>query len=155
MSLDPSGASRLSATDLPRLLRVIERAQQRALPHSLAPSEHFLKIGLQRPRSELYARINARSMVLWPALLEEAAGMIARGGAISALADRTIGYREAAQALRGALKQEEAIALLQRNTRRLAKRQLTWWRRETNTIWVRPDEGLAQLSPSLQMLLAH
>ncbi len=150
---DPAAAARLSPSDRPRLVRVIERART-GVPHDAAqPVGPVVKIGLQLPRVDLYTRIDARSVVLWPHLVRETTVLLDRGPAAQALAERTIGYREAALHLRGSLGEADAIALLQRNTRRLAKRQMTWWRREANTIWLRPDVGIAQLRPSLKTLL--
>ncbi len=156
LAADPGAAARISPRDRPRLVRVIERAQAGVSPRVQSPlPQPVLKIGLQRPRKDLYARIDERCALLWPLLLEETAALAARGEQAKALVQRTIGYREALEAMRGERQADEAIALLRQNTRRLAKRQLTWWRREPSTIWVRPDDGLAQLGPTLSVLYAH
>ncbi len=149
MSVDPAAAGRLSPGDRPRLVRVIERALSPRTTASRGLRARFLKIGLQRPRPELYARIDARAALLFPALSEETPRLIARGEAAEVLVRRTLGYREAARAMDGELSPEEALAVLRQGTRRLAKRQLSWWRGEANAIWVRPDDGIGQLGPTL------
>ncbi len=144
MAVDPLGARRLSPQDRPRLIRVIERSRAAGGGGGATPVR-FLKIGLQLPRAQLYARIDERALTLWPHLLRETSLLVTRGPQASALVERTIGYREALRHLRGETGPEEAMRQVQMETRRLAKRQLTWWRREPDTIWLRPDEGLRQL----------
>jgi tRNA dimethylallyltransferase len=148
MAVDPLSAQRLSPQDRPRLIRVIERSRA-AGGGRVASSMRFLKIGLQLPRAQLYARIDERALTLWPHLLRETSQLITRGPQASALVERTIGYREALRHLRGETGPEEAMRQVQMATRHLAKRQLTWWRREPDTIWLRPDEGMRQLRAML------
>ncbi len=144
LALDPQAAADLSPRDRPRLVRIIERARQgtRGGP---AIRGDYLKIGLQLPREELYARIDLRTVALWPHLMAETRRLVGRGPGALALVERTIGYREALRHLRGEISPEEALRQVQIQTRRLAKRQLTWWRREPNTIWLRPEVGIEQL----------
>ncbi len=137
-ALDPAGAARLSPSDLPRLLRLIERAGHGA-PQPPAGGSRWLKIGLQLPRDELYRRIDRRAEQLWPHLVRESEDLMARGPAAIALAGRTVGYREALRHIGGELSAQAALREVQTQTRHLAKRQLTWWRREPDTIWLRPD----------------
>ncbi len=149
LALDRPAAERLSPQDRPRLVRIIERAQEERRPPSGEGQGAYLKIGLQLPREELYRRIDRRAVELWPHLLEETERLAGRGAAAVALVERTIGYREALRHLRGEIGPDEGLARVQTNTRRLAKRQLTWWRREPDTIWLRPEDGLEQLGPML------
>ncbi len=150
VALDRDAAQRLSPQDRPRLVRIIERARAQRTPAAGVGQRSYIKIGLQLPREELYARIDQRAIELWPHLLEETERLIARGAAAVSLAERTIGYREALRHLRGEVGRDEGLAQVQTNTRRLARRQLTWWRREPNTIWLRPESGLGQLRPMLR-----
>ena len=145
-ALDPEAARRVSPHDRPRLVRIIERSAAGGEdPAAQAECPRFLKIGLQLPRDELYRRIEQRAEVLWPSLLAETGVLLRRGAPAAALAARTIGYREALLHLQGELTQAQALQQLRISTRRLAKRQLTWWRRERDTIWLRPDDGVRQV----------
>ena len=144
-ALDPARAARLSPSDRPRLLRIVERGGQGAPQPRAAGGPRWVKIGLRLPRDELYRRIDRRAELLWPHLVRESEDLMARGPRAIALAGRTVGYREALRHLRGELPAEDALREVRMQTRRLAKRQLTWWRREPDTIWLRPDvppEGL-------------
>jgi len=150
LAVDPEGAARLSPSDRPRLLRVIERAAERARAGQGFPGPGgVLKVGLHLPRPILYRRIDERAKAMWPHLLRETRDLLARGPAAAQMAARTIGYREALAFLQGDVGEEEALRAVQQSTRRFAKRQVTWWRRERDTIWLRPEEGLRQLLPSL------
>lgn len=149
MALAPAAAARMSPHDRPRLVRIIERAEQQAGPEPTGGGAQYLKIGLQLPRGELYARIDERAAALWPHLLDETGRLLSRGAAATALAERTIGYREALHHLQGGVSADQALQLVQTSTRRLAKRQMTWWRREPNTVWLRPDDGIRQLGAVL------
>ncbi len=144
LALAPGAAARLSPQDRPRLVRLIERGSERHQTARL-PSWEYIKIGLYLPREELYARIDARALTLWPHLVTETRRLLPWGPAAVAMAERTIGYREALRHLRGELGPDEALREVQTRTRRFAKRQLTWWRREPNTIWLRPEEGVRLL----------
>lgn len=140
--VDPEAAALLGASDRPRLLRALERrlgpdgAQVQRAPAPLGPIRKF---GLYVPRDELYRHIDERALRLWPSLLKEAELLIARSLTGDLPAQRAIGYGEAMRFLRGDLAEGDAIRMMQQSTRRLAKRQMTWWRREPNTIWLHPQ----------------
>src|SRR5262249_52764213 len=81
------------------------------------------------PRDELYARIDARVLAMFAGgLLDEAAALRRLPRPLSREAAQAVGYREAFAHLDGRANLDETIALVQRNSRRLAKRQLTWFR---------------------------
>ena len=89
-------------------------------------------------RADLYARIDARvDRMVRDGLFEEVAGLLAAGLSPDCTAMQAIGYKEAAQALRGEISRSEAIALIQQNSRRYAKRQLTWFGRDPDAHWIR------------------
>jgi len=148
---DPTAAEALSPRDRPRLVRVIERAAAHRAAGAAPNPRPFLKIGLWRPRRELYRRIDERAEAIWPHLLRETARLSERGDAARLLVGRTLGYREAALRLAGEVGDDEGIRRLQTATRHFAKRQLTWWRREPDTIWLRPEAGVAQLLGCLEL----
>lgn len=88
-------------------------------------------VGLNRPREELYARINARvDRMIADGLEEEARA------AYGKLAAPTVGYRELFDYFDGKISRDEAIRLIKQNSRHYAKRQMTWWRRQTDIHWL-------------------
>lgn len=96
------------------------------------------KIGLALPMEELYSRIDRRmDLMIADGLFEEAAKLYPYR-ALQAL--QTVGYREIFAFMDHSYDKEEAIRLLKRNTRHYAKRQMTWFRKDLEFRWVRPDE---------------
>ena len=92
------------------------------------------KIGLTRPRPELYARIDARvDQMMSEGLLEEARGLLPLRD-LPAL--NTVGYKELFGYFDGAYDLAEAVRLIKRNTRHYAKKQLTWWARDPSIRWI-------------------
>lgn len=92
------------------------------------------KIGLTRPRPELYARIDARvDQMMAEGLLEEARGLLPLRD-LPAL--NTVGYRELFGYFDGLYDLAEAVRLIKRNTRHYAKKQLTWWGRDDSIRWI-------------------
>jgi tRNA dimethylallyltransferase len=96
-----------------------------------------LKVGLAPDREALYARIHARTEAMlasgWP---EEVRSLLDAGMPENAKPFDFIGYRELRAVLQGRLRMEEARAAIQQATRRYAKRQLTWFRRESSVRWL-------------------
>lgn len=94
----------------------------------------ILKIGLDLPRELLYERINARvDKMLLEGMLEEARELYPHRG-LNAL--NTVGYKELFEYLEGHISLEEAVRLIKRNTRHYARKQLSWWRRDTTIEWL-------------------
>jgi tRNA dimethylallyltransferase len=152
--LDPQSASRIAPADTQKLLRAVEVCLLTRKPLTQIHSEgrtplqgwHTIKIGLQPPREELYARIHTRiDHMLAAGWQDEVSGLLAatspenRQGAANALANAKpfdfLGYRELAAVYRNELSLEAARAAIQQSTRRYAKRQQTWFRREQNVKW--------------------
>ncbi len=99
-------------------------------------------VGVDRDRAELHDRIDRRVVAMFDAgLLDEVRGLLARGFDASWPAYRTLGYPEAVRAVRGESSTAEAIQEIQTKTRRFARRQLTWFRREPGIEWVVLGEG--------------
>jgi tRNA dimethylallyltransferase len=97
-----------------------------------------IKIGLERDRAELYSRIDHRmDLMIEQGLVEEAKSLFPNRH-LNAL--QTVGYSEIFDFLEGKYDWEEAIRLLKRNSRRYAKRQLTWFRRDGEIHWFHPAE---------------
>ncbi len=98
-----------------------------------------VKIGLEMDREKLYERINLRmDLMIQAGLFEEAESLIEHRS-LNAL--QTVGYREIFGCLDGDYDKEEAIRLLKRNSRRYAKRQMTWFKRDEETSWFNPSQS--------------
>jgi tRNA dimethylallyltransferase len=99
---------------------------------------HILKIGLNRPREELYERINKRvDNMMAQGLLEEARQLLPMRH-LNAL--NTVGYKELFNYFDGVWSLEEAVERIKGNTRRYARKQLTWFKRDAEIHWYHPDE---------------
>lgn len=96
-----------------------------------------IKVGLNTERETLYSRIDHRMDLMIAAGLFEEAKRLAPHSTLNAL--QTVGYREIYGFFEGDYDREEAIRLLKRNSRRYAKRQLTWFKRDEQTRWFEPD----------------
>jgi len=144
--VDPVSAARIHGNDLVRIIRALEVYQQSGLPVSQQAergpqggSERYdcLMVCLNRDRTELYERINLRTeRMLAAGWIAETQSLLAKGydthkGPLAAL-----GYAEIVNYLYGKSTREETVELIKRNTRRFAKRQLTWFRREENAVWL-------------------
>jgi tRNA dimethylallyltransferase len=142
-SIDPAAAATMDATKTQRVLRALEvhAATGRTLTsyhdEQEPPPYSFRTVVLFRGRKELYARIERRvDEMLARGLIEEVRGLLAAGYDPSANPLRTIGYQEPIAHLRGEISHPEMVRLIKRNSRRYAKRQLTWFRREADNIWI-------------------
>ncbi|KAA6461314.1 tRNA (adenosine(37)-N6)-dimethylallyltransferase MiaA [Acidobacteria bacterium AB60] len=139
--VDAVSAARIHANDVPKLIRALEVCLAARRPMSAVlgrdPLRGFrlLRIGLNPPRTELYARLNERCAGMFAAgLVEETRGLLDRYGAVKAL--DSLGYRQARAVLAGAMTEAEAIVSTQQGHRNYAKRQLTWFRREPDVHWI-------------------
>jgi tRNA dimethylallyltransferase len=142
--LDPQSALRIHPNDEPKLIRAIEvcanaaRPMSRLLLDGRDPIQGYriLRLGLTPPRAALYQRIDARCARMFEqGLVEETRRLLARYGP-EVFAMGSLGYRQAASHLRGELSLSQAIAAAQQGHRNYAKRQLTWFRRETAIHWL-------------------
>ena len=98
----------------------------------------IIKIGLNRPREELYARINQRvDEMMASGLLEEVKAMYPKRS-LNAL--NTVGYKELFDYIDGRWPLEEAVERIKGNTRRYARKQLTWYKKDDQIRWFHPDE---------------
>ncbi len=142
--LDPAAARRIHSNDQPRLIRAIEVCLAARQPLTEAwkagrdplTGYRILRIGLNPPRPDLYARINARAAKMFAdVLVEETRGLLRKYGDSPPAFD-SLGYRQARAVLRGELTESEAIAATGQAHRNYAKRQLTWFRREPDVRWL-------------------
>ncbi|WNG17399.1 tRNA (adenosine(37)-N6)-dimethylallyltransferase MiaA [Cystobacter fuscus] len=144
--VDPETAAKLPPQDLVRVIRALEIHRQTGRPasefrreHAFAPSRYpFRMYVLSPPREALYEAIDRRTTALFErGLVEEVRGLIARGYA-EAAPMRSVGYAQAKAVVEGQLSLERARELVAQETRRYAKRQLTWFRKEPGALFVEP-----------------
>ncbi len=142
--VDPAAAGRLHPNDAYRILRALEICETTGKPMSAHHAEHrfaespysVLKIGLEMDRAALYDRINRRvEMMLEAGLLKEVQRLLEMGYDPELKPMQSIGYRHMVDYLQGRLSWEEAVRTLKRDTRRYAKRQFTWFRKDTAVNW--------------------
>jgi tRNA dimethylallyltransferase len=142
--MDRSAAEKIHPNDEPKLIRAIEVCLAARKPMSelweqgREPLRGFriLRIGLDPERQQLYARINQRAAKMFEAgLVDETERLLRKYPASPVLG--SLGYKQAVQLLRGELTREEAIAAAQQGHRNYAKRQMTWFRREPEVVWLR------------------
>jgi len=147
--VDPDTAKRLHPNDRRRVIRALEIYHTTGQPLSqhldaqkqLEPRYQAVKFGLARNRPRLYQRIDARvDQMIEAGLLDEVKNLLEQGLAEGATAMQALGYKELVGYLRGEYDLAEAIRLLKRDTRRYAKRQLTWFRRDEEIIWLDLDK---------------
>ena len=146
--LDPAAAASIHANDVPKLIRAIEvclasrQKMTEMWKQGRDPLRGFkiLRLGLNPDRDQLYVRINARAQRMFDSgLIEETALLLAMYGD-AARPLQSLGYRQAGQLLRGELGVElgraAAVQAAQQAHRNYAKRQMTWFRREPDVVWL-------------------
>lgn len=96
----------------------------------------FVKVGLTMPREQLYARIGKRvDDMIEAGLVEEVQGLLDGGVPVSSIAIQGLGYKEIVAYLEGRASLEKAVEAIKQGTRRFAKRQWTWFRRDQEIYW--------------------
>lgn len=147
--IDPITAQRVHPHDLFRIIRALEVWECKGQPISALQSDHNfkdrpflpLKIGLRRPRPELYERINRRvEEMMAQGLLEEVRALLSRGYGPNLKSLQALGYRHMVQHLINGVDISEAVRTMKRDTRRYAKRQMTWFRRDQEINWFHPQQ---------------
>ncbi|HHW55329.1 MAG: tRNA (adenosine(37)-N6)-dimethylallyltransferase MiaA [bacterium] len=141
--VDPVAAERLHPNDLRRIIRALEVYEYTGRPISQwereqdKESPYLLYIaGLTMDRTSLYSLINERvERMIARGLVDEVRDLLARGYSPDLNSMQGLGYKEIIPYLEGKVSLEEAVEILQRNTRRFAKRQLTWFRRDRRINW--------------------
>jgi len=161
---DPDYADVIGANDLRRIVRALEVREITGTPLSVLHRRHqqntqsldAVQVALEWPRDQLYARIDARvDHMIEQGLLEEVQRLIDYGHGPDIERLRSLGYREMAAHLRGECTLAEATESMKRNTRRYAKRQLSWFRGDPRIHWlhVTPDRTIEELTDEALALL--
>ena len=142
--LDPATAAKVHANDTPKLLRAIEvclasrTRMSEMLKQGRDPLQGFriVRLGLDPDRNALYDRINQRAQRMFDkGLVEEARRLLEKHGA-AARPLVALGYKQAVALIRGEIGRETALQAAQQAHRNYAKRQMTWFRREPDVIWI-------------------
>jgi tRNA dimethylallyltransferase len=148
--VDPVSAGRILPGNVRRVIRALEVLELTGRPFSATlPEPAYLRptvqIGLRAPRPELDERIGRRVLRMWDdGLLDEVTELLPRGLRAGRTASRAVGYAQALAELDGAMDRGQAQQETARLTRRLARRQESWFGRDHRVVWLRYDD------PSLQ-----
>lgn len=142
--LDPDYYARVDLKNHKRIIRALEifestgRRYSEFLTKKSADRDFcIIKIGLEREREDLYRRIDARVENMIDNGLENEARGLYNLRDLNPL--KSVGYREFFDFLEGKISKETAIELIKRNSRRYAKRQMTWWTRDREIVWFSPE----------------
>lgn len=143
--LDPEYYKNVDLKNYKRIIRALEICETTGLPYSSFLKKqrrernfNILKIGLERPREELYERIDRRVDEMIVQGLENEVASLYEYKEMNAL--NSVGYNEFFDYFGGRITKEKAIELIKRNTRRFAKRQITWWAKDKDISWFQADD---------------
>jgi len=153
-AIDPELAAQIHPNNLVRIIRGLEVYYLTGLPLSNYQRQHgfnnkrynALQIGIKIEREELYNRIELRvNNMLADGLVEEVRQLFSKGYRSNLKSMRSIGYKEICAFLEGELTLDEALILIKRDTRRYAKRQLTWFNSNREIIWLEYPKNFAKI----------
>lgn len=160
--IDPESCEIIHANNVKRVIRAIEfyektgtkisehnkKQRQNSSPYNYA---YFV---LTDDRARLYAKIDARvDAMIKEGLVEEVQQLMARGCTRDMVSMQGLGYKEIIDYLEGRTTLEEAVYLIKRDTRHFAKRQLTWFRRERDVIWLEKSESGCDKEAAQELIL--
>ena len=147
--VDPAAAGRIHANDTYRIVRALEIFEATGRPMSDTQAQHrfepqrlqTVKIGLRMDREALYQRIDQRvDIMLDQGLLAEVKGLLEKKYSPDLKAMKSLGYRHMVLFLKNEVDWEEAVRTLKRDTRRYAKRQMTWFKADPEIVWMGLDD---------------
>lgn len=149
VKIDPVTAAKMDATKVRRVIRALEVYYITGKPISnyqsnqeSKPPFEFVQFGLEWERKTLYTRIEKRiDEMIEKGLIEEVRGLIEKGYLREINALNTVGYKEVFDFIEGKLTKDEMTALIKKNTRHYAKRQLTWFRADKRIRWISVNEN--------------
>jgi tRNA dimethylallyltransferase len=175
--LDPESAARIAPRDSQKIIRAIEMrilagkpvaeiysaghdarvAPNAGVRNNALEGYAIIKIGLNPPRPALYARIDARvDAMLAAGWLDEVRALVSSGVPENVKPFQFIGYADLRAHLEGRIALADAVARIQQSTRRFAKRQLTWFRRERDVHWLESfGDAPETVSAALDLLAIH
>jgi tRNA dimethylallyltransferase len=143
--LDPEHYAKVDLNNYKRIIRALEICETAGRPYSSFLKKQkrerefgIIKIGLRRPREDLYNRINLRVDDMVRMGIEDEAKSLFDFRNLNAL--NSVGYKEFFDVFDGKISREKAIELIKRNSRRYAKRQMTWWGKDKEIKWFHPEQ---------------
>jgi tRNA dimethylallyltransferase len=143
--LDPEHYAKVDLKNHKRIMRALEICETTGRTYSSFLKKQkrerdfrIIKIGLERNRDDLYMRINSRVDDMVKKGLEEEARLLFKFRNLNAL--NSVGYREFFDFFDRIIAREKAIELIKRNSRRYAKRQITWWGKDKEIRWFHPEQ---------------
>ncbi|MHC4111260.1 MAG: tRNA (adenosine(37)-N6)-dimethylallyltransferase MiaA [Planctomycetota bacterium] len=162
--IDPTAAERISPNDTKRIIRALEVYKITGKPISSLqkqfdaeePLRDWTIIGLRREKAEESKRINARvKRMISAGLVDEIQSLLAENKPLSKQARCAIGYAEIIDYLSGRTTLEDAVELIKKNTRRLAKSQRTWFKTFQNVKWldIEPEESIEKILGRVEAIL--
>ncbi len=156
--IDPKAVEKISKTDKKRILRILEiynatgktKTEQEILSRQTEPEFDYHVYTLTWDREELYKRINKRvDVMIEQGLIEEVKSILEKYDNFPT-AMQGLGYKEVVEYLEGKTTKEEMIEKIKQETRRYAKRQLTWFRKNKQTIWL---DGSQDIRNNINIIL--
>ena len=146
---DPEASERIHPNDTFRIIRALEVYEATGMAISQYSRDHgfenrrfnVLKIGLHIERETLYDRINRRvDAMIEEGLVDEVKMLLNRGYSEDLKSMQSIGYRHMIDFIKGRITWEETVRTLKRDTRRYAKRQMTWFKADPEIVWAEPEQ---------------
>lgn len=156
---DPESASRLHKNDTYRVLRALEvfyvtgsnisswwaKKPVKKIKTGMVDGRHVVKIGLMRPRDELYRRVDMRvDQMMEKGFVDEVKNLLEQGYSPALKPLRSLGYNQIARYLSGEITLDQAVYEIKRDSRHYAKRQITWFRAMPGVKWCHPEKLLEQ-----------
>lgn len=145
---DPDAADRIHPNDTYRIIRALEMVEttgktisEHQVDHGFKDKRYrVLKIGLSMERKKLYKRIDQRvDIMIEKGLVDEIKGLLTQGYSENLKSMQSIGYRHMIDLINKRLSWDETLRILKRDTRRYAKRQMTWFNADPEIVWLQPD----------------
>jgi len=160
--LDPAAAGLIHANDVPKVIRAIEvtlagrdaMTHQWQQPRDPLTGFRILRLGLNPPRAELYARINRRAAQMFDAGLVEETTQLVQTYGFECRPLTSLGYAQAVAVLRGEMTRDQAVADCAQAHRNYAKRQLTWFRKEQQIRWLTAFGSDAEVQAEARVLVS-
>jgi len=164
--VDSEAARRIHPNDQRRVIRALEVYEQSGIPITRLqtqnqhpePKFNFIKIGVIRPREELYKRGEERVEKMFKeGWIEEVKTLLDKGYQPELVSMHGLGYREITRFLAGKLTLTETKSLIKRNTRRLIKRQITWFKKERDINWlpIEKNQSKEMILSKIKKILAQ
>lgn len=159
--VDPEAAATIHPHNLIRIVRALEVCLLSGKKISTLKQEHqfseqpyrVMKMAPEYPREQLYERINKRTeQMIAAGLVAEVEGLVRRYS-LDLKALQTLGYREVVSFLKGDIDAQQMVADIKKYTRQYAKRQLTWFRKESDVIWVDSNKESGKIIASIDDFL--